>query len=188
MRISHPSSRRHRRAFTIVETMIVMAFALGIAISATVVYGSATSSDRVEQAQVWLGQTAQTARQSYASSADFSTLTQASATQDNLFPSAAMAGGGNGPTNPWGGDFAISGVTSSMGPALVITYDQVPIADCAKIASVMANSAIEITVGGTAVADGPGSTQSVPAMAAACDAEQQTSGTDLMQFFFLKRA
>jgi type II secretory pathway pseudopilin PulG len=187
MRISHSSSRHHRRAFTIVETMIVMAFALGIAISATVVYGSATSSDRVEQAQVWLGQTAQTARQSYASSADFSTLTQASATQDSLFPSAAMAGG-NGPTNPWGGDFAISGVTSSMGPALVITYDQVPIADCAKIASVMANSAVEITVGGTEVANGPGSTQSVPAIAAACDAEQQSGGTDLMQFFFLKRA
>lgn len=150
--------RRGRSAFSsgfvMFDVMLWMGLGLGIAATALIVFVSTWGSSNVAQAQAWVQQTAQNTMASYASRADFSLLNQASAQQDDLFPSAAMTGGQL--VNPWGGDFAIAGVDTplrSMGAAL-ITMDQVPAGDCNQLAGALAVSADSITVDGTTVSSG----------------------------------
>lgn len=174
---------KHSTGFAIFEIMIALVIGIALATTAMVVFGTTIGSGRVAQAQAWIGQTVDKTRASYMSSADFGVLTQASALHDGLFPGASMAGG-QGPKNPWGGDFAMTAVDTTDGPAtgLAITMDQIPMAECVKLGSVMGASAY-ITVDGTNVADGKtGADQA--ALGVTCNA-----GSDgvRMQFLYAKR-
>lgn len=177
------SIRSHTAGFAIFEIMIALVIGVVLATTAMVVFGSTINSGRAEQAQAWIGRTVEKTRASYMSSADFGVLTQASAIQDGLFPGAAMAGG-QGPKDPWGGDFALSAVDTTDGPnsGMAITMDQVPSEACVKLGSVMGGTAY-ITVDGIPVADGRTGAD-MDALSVACNAGSE--GTRL-QFFYAKR-
>jgi Tfp pilus assembly protein PilE len=174
------------RGFAIFEIMIALVVGVALATTAMVVFGTTIGSGRVMQAQAWISQTADKTKQSYASSPDFMTVTQASAITDGLFPAASMTGAGNAPVNPWGGDFTVTAVDTDEGPStgIAVIIDQVPAAECVKLAAVMAPTSYILINGVQVAADGHAAPD-VNALAVMCD-----NGGDAgarMQFDYAKR-
>lgn len=166
--------------FLMFDAILWLGLGVSVAAVALAVFLMTWSGGETAQAQAWVQDTAQRTAAAYMSRADYSLLTQASAQQDGLFPAAAFTGGQL--VNPWGGDFAITGVDTPLKPmgAMVITMDGVPAGDCSKLASALVTSADSITVDGTTVSQGH--TRPDPQVTSiAC----QTAGR--LQFTYIKR-
>ena len=140
--------------FLLFDAILWLGLGVSVAAVALAVFLMTWSGGETAQAQAWVQDTAQRTAAAYMSRPDYSLLTQASAQQDGLFPAAAFTGGQL--VNPWGGDFAITGVDTPLKPmgAMVITMDQVPAGDCVKLAGSLVTSADSITVDGTLVSTG----------------------------------
>jgi len=179
-----PTTSNTTRGFAIFEIMLALVIGVFLATTAMVVFGTTIGSGRVMQAQAWISQTADKTKQSYSSSPDFMTVTQASAVTDGLFPAASMTGTGNTPVNPWGGDFTVTAFDINEGPSMAIgvIMDQVPTADCIKLAAVMTATST-VFIGGTQIAR-DGVAPNMQAVSTMCD---NGDGGARMQFDYAKR-
>lgn len=166
--------------FLLFDAILWLGLGIAVAAVALAVFLMTWGGSETAQAQAWVQDTAQRTAAAYMSRPDYSLLTQASAQQDGLFPPAAFTGGQL--VNPWGGDFAITGVDTPLKPmgAMVITMDQVPAGDCVKLAGSLVTSADSITVDGTPVSTGH--TRPDPQTTSiACETEGR------LQFTYVKR-
>jgi hypothetical protein len=180
----NPTIRTLARGFAIFEIMMAVCISVFLATCAMALFGTTNGSGRVMQAQAWIEQTAVKTKQSFSSSQDFMTVTQSSAVTDGLFPAASMTGDGGTPVNPWGGDFSIAALDIPQGPsmALAVVMDEVPAADCIKLATLMSKSST-VFIGGTQIAP-DGVAPNVSALSVMCDSGANGAR---MQFDYAKR-
>lgn len=109
----------------------------------------------------------------YTSASSFTGLTNTVAVQAKIFPDNMLSGSGTAakPINAFKGNVTLAatatGPSSATGSSFTITYDNVPAAECVKIATAAAGN-FYITTVGTKVVKAAGGTLDVAATAAAC--------------------
>lgn len=95
----------------------------------------------------------------YASSPDFSLLTNQALTRDRIWPGCRPSGPCNAPVTPWGGAIVAAGTATGF----AVTFEGVPSASCVRLVAASSTGWDGITVNGTSVMRG----QQVQAAAAA---------------------
>ncbi|EHR8838647.1 type IV pilin [Escherichia coli] len=144
-----------------------------LVVAAFIVYPKVQASQRAQAESNNIATIQAGVKALYTSASSFTGLTNNVAVQAKIFPDNMLSGSGTAakPINAFKGNVTLAatatGPSSAAGSSFTITYDNVPAAECVKIATAAGN--FYITTVGTKVVKAAGGTLDVAATAAACN-------------------
>ncbi len=163
------SKRKSKKGFSLLELLLVLGIIAALVVAAFIVYPKVQASQRAQAATIQAG-----VKALYTSASSFTGLTNTVAVQAKIFPDNMLSGSGTAarPINSFKGNVTLTatstGPSSAAGSSFTITYNNVPAAECVKIATAAAGN-FYITMVGTTVVKPAGGILDVAATAAACN-------------------
>ena len=167
------NKRKSKKGFSLLELLLVLGIIAALVVAAFIVYPKVQASQRAQAESNNIATIQAGVKALYTSSSSFTGLTNTVAVQAKIFPDNMLSGSGTAakPINAFKGNVMLAatatGPSSATGSSFTITYDNVPAAECVKIATAAAGN-FYITTVGTKVVKAAGGTLDVAATAAAC--------------------
>jgi hypothetical protein len=132
-----------KRGVTLIEAVLYISIALALIVGGLVFFQQASLAQRTNSAVRNISAIASETRGLYQSAATFTGFTQQTLIDAGAVPSSLVNAAGNALTNEWGG--AITGVAANVDGAaddgFAVTYENVPLNACVRLASYDANGA-----------------------------------------------
>jgi hypothetical protein len=127
-------------AFTLVEFLLTVAVAIGIAAVVYRQYSIAEADSRTVKETSSAGDISSAILRTYSGAANFGSLSTSSAINDGLVPKEMIMSDRSGINNRWGGTITLSGVTVSGDPnrGFSLVYTNVPSDACMKFVRIVA--------------------------------------------------
>ena len=167
------NKRKSKKGFSLLELLLVLGIIAALVVAAFIVYPKVQASQRAQAESNNIATIQAGVKALYTSASSFTGLTNTVAVQAKIFPDNMLSGSGTAakPINAFKGNVTLAatatGPSSAAGTSFTITYDNVPAAECVKIATAAAGN-FYITTVGTKVVKAAGGTLDVAATAAAC--------------------
>ena len=154
------NKRKSKKGFSLLELLLVLGIIAALVVAAFIVYPKVQASQRAQAESNNIATIQAGVKALYTSASSFTGLTNTVAVQAKIFPDNMLSGSGTAakPINAFKGNVTL---------AATATYDNVPAAECVKIATAAAGN-FYITTVGTKVVKAAGGTLDVAATAAAC--------------------
>lgn len=166
------NKRKSKKAFSLLELLLDLGIIAALVVAAFIVYPKVQALQRAQAESNNIATIQAGVKALYTSASSFTGLTNTVAVQAKIFPDNMLSGSGTAakPINVKGNvtlAATATGPSSAAGSSFTITYDNVPAAECVKIATAAAGN-FYITTVGTKVVKAAGGTLDVAATAAAC--------------------
>lgn len=167
------SKRKSKKGFSLLELLLVLGIIAALVVAAFIVYPKVQASQRAQAESNNIATIQAGVKALYTSASSFTGLTNTVAVQAKIFPDNMLSGSGTAakPINAFKGNVTLvaanTGPSSAAGSSFTITYDNVPAAECVKIATAAAGNFYTTKIGSRTVKAADG-TLDVAATASAC--------------------
>jgi type II secretory pathway pseudopilin PulG len=133
-------SSTRKRGVTLIEAVLYISIALALIVGGLVFFQQASLAQRVNSAVRNISAVASETRGLYQSSSNFSGFTQSTLVNAGAVPSSIVTSTG-GLQNEWGGPILgeAANVDGTANDGFSVTYENVPLAACARLATYDAN-------------------------------------------------
>lgn len=150
---------RKSKGFTLIEILLVVGFIALAGIAAYITYPKVQATNRANTEATNINTIAAGVKNVYAGANTFTGLTEAALITGQQVPTTMI--NGTTLTNSFGGVVTVAPATLAGGTAngsFAITYKNVPIAECVKLATGVGNNFVNVNVAGTDVKKFPATT------------------------------